>query len=505
MDTVAEPGGAPPRTAIPVSVAILSHRRPHLLQRVISAVSQLDYPMFEVVVVGDQPQLDDYRLPRDVAAAIRYVCHPKANIGVARNLAVEYSAGDVVAFCDDDAVPEPDWLKHLIAPFYNPNVGAVAGLVRGRDGRTVEWAGGTFDRTGREQPSRRGQRHELRTGEAQCRTGNFLGMMGANTAFRRTAVLQVGGFDEAIRYYLDETDIALRLAEDGWAAAFSPNAEVHHLREQNDARGDLRAPRNLTEIAASKAYFCTRHLSPKLLAGALDDFQERRLAELDPFLRLGMLRRQELAALMAQMATGIRKGRSRRKRTPLSSGMPRPSFRPFHTKIRPGLSIALQSGWGLRSVRQTRNLARQLAAAGHRVTCLSYFSGMHALRVWFSDGVWMHSGGTWRLDQHGPSGRVMRRRSRALVEISRIGARRDFDIFLATGRAGAGATTTWSAPGTRSRFAVTNLNSDGRPLSEMLDLVDRALTQSCPDKPHVLPNSEPILRRTRAFETSRQA
>nr|BFF13601.1 hypothetical protein GCM10025699_49040 [Microbacterium flavescens] len=45
----------------------------------------------------------------------------------ARNTGVKLASGDVVAFLDDDATAEPDWLTHLLAPFADPAVAGVGG------------------------------------------------------------------------------------------------------------------------------------------------------------------------------------------------------------------------------------------------------------------------------------------------------------------------------------------------------------------------------------------
>jgi glycosyltransferase involved in cell wall biosynthesis len=49
--------------------------------------------------------------------AIRRVDNPERNLSRSRNLGIEAAAGDVVAFLDDDAVPEPRWLEDLVAAF----------------------------------------------------------------------------------------------------------------------------------------------------------------------------------------------------------------------------------------------------------------------------------------------------------------------------------------------------------------------------------------------------
>ena len=114
-----------------VSIVVVSRGRPEALHRCLLGISQLFYHPFEVVVVADA---------QGCAAASQYARHIKlvtfdqANISAARNVGLDHAGGQIVAFIDDDAVPEPSWLDHLIAPFSRTSVDAAGGWVRGRNG-----------------------------------------------------------------------------------------------------------------------------------------------------------------------------------------------------------------------------------------------------------------------------------------------------------------------------------------------------------------------------------
>ena len=417
-----------------VSVAILNHRRPALLSRVLSAISQLDYPSFEIVVVGDQDGIASYDLPDALADQVRYVHFAEPNICRARNLAVQASGGEIVAFIDDDAAPEPSWLTELVKPFGDPQVATVGGTVRASDGVSVEWQGGVFDRTGQEFPLTLTQEITLQSADEQRANGRYLGLRGVNSAFRRKALMQVGGFDEAIRYYLDETDMALRLADAGWSAAITRKAEVHHLLVPNASRGLLRKPGNQHEIGAGKAVFCAKHSSDQQ-DQALADFRTQRVAMLDPQMRLGIVRMADRRRVEQELEAGIRDGLSRSSCQPLATEAETPNFRPFqHQSDFPVLNIGIDTGWDPAVNRALILRGRALSAAGHRVSVFSFKSGPTPLRVNFRGGMWWHSGGTWTLPAWDEKPAISRR-DRAKAERARVRQVRAMDVVLTPGKA----------------------------------------------------------------------
>src|SRR6056297_2389366 len=132
-------------TLLPVSVIIVSRGRPALLNRCLTGVCQLWYPDFEIVVVSDPEGLDAVA---SRAGLIKTVAFDDANIASARNAGIRAAAGKIVAFIDDDAVPEPTWLTHLVAPFADPEIAQVGGYVRGRNGISFQWRARAVNRIG---------------------------------------------------------------------------------------------------------------------------------------------------------------------------------------------------------------------------------------------------------------------------------------------------------------------------------------------------------------------
>ncbi|WP_420014187.1 glycosyltransferase family 2 protein [Tateyamaria sp.] len=165
-------------TNVMVSVVVVSRDRPTALLRCLTGLNQLQYLNFEVVVVAD-PKGEAAVARSPFADLVKLVGFDRANISEARNLGISHAAGDVVAFIDDDAVPEPTWLTQLVAPARRPNVAAMGGYVRGRNGISFQWRAqrrsarrycrsGHEPETGHDPDAQRDDRHQDRRHEYGC-------------------------------------------------------------------------------------------------------------------------------------------------------------------------------------------------------------------------------------------------------------------------------------------------------------------------------------------------
>ncbi|MDR3450111.1 MAG: glycosyltransferase [Alphaproteobacteria bacterium] len=401
QDTAGPDGRVSSETELPaVSIVVNTLDRADSLDRTLIGLRQLRYPNFEVVVVqGPCADATGDVLARHADAIRIGHCH-EANLSMSRNIGIAMAKGEIIAFIDDDAVPEPDWLDHLVAAFKDPAVGAVGGFIRNPGGIRFQYQVVIADRFGAamlKQP-----------GGLPDRPGQYVSPTGTSVAIRRAALLAIGGFDEEYAYFLDETDVNLRLLDAGWRLALIPDAEVHHKFAQNQVRGADRVPQSMYLIARSKSYFCWTNAVKVHSAAEIErhllTFSRMRTSRIRSLRDKGRIDAQTCQRLIAEIGRGLRDGahdaRTQATRSLLTENLIRshepagfkryPASRPAEARMRLCLlSRAYPPFSGDEIGRWTRDTARALTARGHEVTVICLSPHRHAF-VDFIDGVWVH-------------------------------------------------------------------------------------------------------------------
>ena len=197
---------------VAASVVVATHNRAHLLGRLIAALERQEGGgSFEVVVVDDASTDDTCEVVERLATtsrvplkALRVAHH--SGPATARNVGWRAASGEVIAFTDDDCVPQPGWLAALTTHVIDSDI------VQGRTLPDPAQAPrlGPFSHT------------MLVTGE----DGFY---QTCNVAYRRGVLERVSGFDERYRHaYGEDVDLAWRAKDTGATSAFAADAVVHH-------------------------------------------------------------------------------------------------------------------------------------------------------------------------------------------------------------------------------------------------------------------------------------
>lgn len=222
-----------PVEAPAVSVVVCTRDRAKDLDECLSAVSRQSYPEYEVIVVDNASKDESARL---VAArwSARYVREDKPGLDWARNRGFAVAQSPIVAYTDDDARPDPGWLRAIAAGFSSADVEGVTGLVVPAELETR--AQGIFeDIYGGMGKGFQVHVHTRRGREMTYRPERI--GVGCNMAFRRATLARLGGFDPALDVGTvtgggGDLDMFQRLMEGGGVLVYRPDAIVRHTHRR---------------------------------------------------------------------------------------------------------------------------------------------------------------------------------------------------------------------------------------------------------------------------------
>lgn len=235
------------------TVVVVSHHRPDPLARCLRTLE--GQGAADVIVVAPLGTVSPRLIPFD-----------ERNISAARNHGLAAVRTPLVAFIDDDAEASPDWLAALTNAFAETTVQVATGWVAERQG--WQYRGETIDGCA-----------EIRSlpvcdhSRTYCAPqGSAVVAIGTNCAFRMAALRAVGGFDPGFRYFLDDSDISMRLAGCGLGCtAVVPEAVTVHRRAAGPWRRSDGILVDYTEIGASLRRFIWRHALPLARRRAWED------------------------------------------------------------------------------------------------------------------------------------------------------------------------------------------------------------------------------------------
>jgi glycosyltransferase involved in cell wall biosynthesis len=229
------------------SVVIPTYERPDRLARALTALSSQTFPDFEVVVVDQSHPPVQVPAKLQNAMRVKYIHSTELGPALARNKGWKSAAGLVIAFTDDDCIPEPDWLENAARHFDEHLIAGLEGRVRSKE------VGNPLYRT-------------------VCNVGfEGIGYMTANMFYRRDLLSKVDGFDERFKFaFREDTDLAWRVMEYGEipfaadAAVFHPPHRVEIERESPAERAKMfsvdpilfeRHPRRYIDLACREGHY----------------------------------------------------------------------------------------------------------------------------------------------------------------------------------------------------------------------------------------------------------
>jgi GT2 family glycosyltransferase len=221
--------------SLDLSIIVASYKRAEALELCLDDLAaQKTSKKFEVILVLQAyPAGESDRIKRKFEAALTLqVAEFPEGLGTsrARNTGLWMAQGEIVAFLDDDVRLPATWVDEMLKFYADPEIGGVGGFV-GHPGHynplrntayrllgitsnryRIDWGGfnlGPATHPDEDQPA--------------------AWLSGGNMSFRRRAVQNIGGFDEALgSFWHEDVDLAHRVAKSGWKMISTARMAIDH-------------------------------------------------------------------------------------------------------------------------------------------------------------------------------------------------------------------------------------------------------------------------------------
>lgn len=270
------------------SVVIPARNSARTLSITIESLLQAERQPDEILVI-DGCSDDD-----TVAIAQRYdvrvILNKKKHVAAARQLGALNAAYEVIAFTDSDCQPAADWLRRIARHFESDP--------------KLDGTGGRILLT---KPLNEVQAYSAHVFEAIMNFPETVSLItrktmqgslaGANCAYRKEAILSVGGFDDFFTNHAEEIDLFWRLIERRAKLLFDPAIKVEHLRYADTITSLIKANFNYG-IASTK--LAKRHIGFQIDFKVYKLLIESLICSTNPFCKdaWGKLRTLQLASFI---------------------------------------------------------------------------------------------------------------------------------------------------------------------------------------------------------------
>lgn len=200
-----------------ISVVVCSYNGANTIRDTFEGLARLEYANYEVIVINDGSTDDTPSIASEYD--VKLISTENRGLSNARNTGWQEASGEMIAYIDDDAYPDPHWLHYIAWTFMHtdyvgvggPNIappgdGPIADCVANAPGGPVQVL--------------------ISDTEAEH-------IPGCNMVFRRSALKAIDGFDPRYRAAGDDVDLCWRLMDQGWKIGFNGAAVVWHHRRNS--------------------------------------------------------------------------------------------------------------------------------------------------------------------------------------------------------------------------------------------------------------------------------
>ena len=200
-----------------ISVIVCTYNGSATIRKSLEGIAKLDYPNFEVIVVNDGSTDSTPDIVKEFN--VKLITTKNKGLSSARNTGMYNASGEIIAYIDDDAWPDPHWLQYITYAYSSSNHACIGGP------NISPYESGFISTCVANAPG--GPVHVLDSDEIAEH------VPGCNMTFRRDALMKIGGFDPVYRCAGDDVDVCWRIQESGRTIGFHPSAVVWHQRRNS--------------------------------------------------------------------------------------------------------------------------------------------------------------------------------------------------------------------------------------------------------------------------------
>jgi len=215
-----------------ISVIIPTYNRPHLLGQLLKSLSDqiLDKSLFEIIVVENTPLKNAKRVVKKYTSLfpkerLSYSFEKNQGLHFARHAGAKLAKSEILAFLDDDALCNKDWLKNLLFVYENKKIGCAGGKIKIKwDKKPPSWILRYENVLG---ALNHGPKLRILKKNEYINGGNF--------SIRKKLLFEAGGFNpdqvKNIQVGDGETGLCKKLHKKGIKIAWMPKALVWHIQK----------------------------------------------------------------------------------------------------------------------------------------------------------------------------------------------------------------------------------------------------------------------------------
>jgi glycosyltransferase involved in cell wall biosynthesis len=214
------------------SVVICTHNRPEYLVKALNGLvkQSTDLNTFEIIVIDNCSTDNTKEIVEQFQSKLpnlNYFFENKLGLSVARNRGLKETAGKYIAYLDDDAIPDKDWLRYVFEGFAQgrENVSLLGGKVLPLwEIPRPNWLSDEF----------LPYLTVVDLGDEIITIDDTSGVVGANMVFKTSVLQELGGFPTQLGrkgsnlLSNEEHVLKLKLQEAGYGAMYHPKAMVLH-------------------------------------------------------------------------------------------------------------------------------------------------------------------------------------------------------------------------------------------------------------------------------------